>query len=105
MTIMSTDRQVAHTADLAPATVTDYSRGQIEPRRRRRDDKGQWVDTVARSQIDDRLLASALEAAGGDPNRLWFDGDGAVYVLNHSRRETCPGGGCPACRRPSFSTR
>lgn len=98
MTTMSTERHVAHTADIAPATVTAYSTGDVAPMtRQRRRDKGRWLDAVTTSQIDDRLMASALEAAGGNPNRLWFGPDGAVYVMNHTRAETCLGGGCPAC--------
>jgi hypothetical protein len=97
VTTMSTDRHVAHTADLAPATVTGYSTGEIAGYRRRRDRQGRWVDAVVRSQIDDRLLAGALEAAGGDANRLWFGADGAVWILNHQRGQTCPSPACPAC--------
>lgn len=95
---VSTDRQVAHTADLAPVTVTGYSRGKVAGYRRRRAPRGQWVSPLVARQIPAPLLSSALDAADGDPNRLWFDEDGAVYVLNHTRETTCLGGGCPACR-------
>lgn len=99
MTAMATarDRQVAHTADLAPATVTGYSTGEVAGYRRRRDRHGRWVDAVVRTQIDGRLLASSIDAAGGDPNRLWFDDDGAVWILNHVRGEHCISPACPAC--------
>lgn len=85
-------------AVLAPVTVTGFSEGTVAPvRARRRNGQGRWVDSVARSQIDDRILASSLAAAGGDANRLWFGADGAVWILNHHRGEHCISPACPAC--------
>lgn len=97
---MSTDRQVAHTADLAPATVTAASRGfETFPRQRVRARRrtGGWVSPVVAEQIPDKLLYSAIKAAGGDTNRLWFGEDGAVWILNHTRETKCPSPACPAC--------
>jgi hypothetical protein len=89
---------VRTTTNLAPQTVTDVSTGTAptyRPRKRGKD--GKWLDSVSKSQVPDRLLAGALEAAGGDPNRLWFGADGAVWILNHSRATKCPSPACPAC--------
>lgn len=94
---MSRMSSVRTTTSLAPQTVTDVSTGTAPSYRPRRRDKGRWVDAVTRTQIPEQVLTSALQAAGGDANRLWFADDGWVYVLNHTRSETCLGGGCPAC--------
>lgn len=99
---MSTDRQVAHTASLAPATVTKVAQApkfETFPRQRQRArarTKG-WVSPVIAEQIPDDLLYSAIKAAGGDTNRLWFGEDGAVWILNHTRETKCPSPACPAC--------
>jgi len=42
-------------------------------------------------------LGAALRAADGDHNRLWFDADGGVWTLNHSRDTTCISAACPMC--------
>lgn len=88
-----TTREVA---DLHPTTVTAYSRGALDPPRRRRP-AGSW-DRPTGVRIPARLLSSCLLAAGGDANRLWFGLDGAVYVLNHTRATACPSPACPACQ-------
>jgi hypothetical protein len=83
---------VRTTTSLAPQTVTDVSTGTVptvEPEYRRRDARGKWNSPVVREAVPDTLLASALEAAGGDSTRLWFGPDGAVWVLNHTRATKC----------------
>lgn len=86
-------------ASLHPATVTGFSTGAVRPATRRPSRRTGWVtDPLVRRQIDDRVLAASIRTAGGDPNRLWFDeDDGAVWILNHTRAETCPSAACPAC--------
>lgn len=88
---------VRTTTSLAPQTVTDVSTGAVPTIKPRSRDKGKWLDTVTTSHVPDRLLAGALEAAGGDANRLWFGPDGAVWILNHTRATKCPSPACPAC--------
>lgn len=86
-----------HTTSLHPATVTAHSQGHTPTYTRVERPTGTWNSTVARSQVDDRLLAGAIHAAGGDVTRLWFDGDGSVWVLNHARGQHCPSPACPPC--------
>jgi hypothetical protein len=92
---------VRTTTDIHPRTITEVSMGAGgalgSPRTRRRRD-GVWNSPLARSQVDDRVLQAAIETAGGDPNRLWFDRtDGSVWILNHSRMTTCVSPACPPC--------
>jgi hypothetical protein len=88
---------VRTTTDIHPDTVTRVSRGQVSVPRRPRAAKGTWYGPVIERQIDDRLLAQAIETAGGDPNRLWFGDDGAVWILNHTRATKCISAACPPC--------
>ena len=83
--------------DIHPQTVTAVSTGDTPQLRRQRRGKGTWNSPVARSQVPEVALHVAIERAGGDPNRLWFDTDGSVWILNHSRMTTCPSPACPPC--------
>jgi hypothetical protein len=90
---------VRTSTSLAPQTVTDVSTGTVPTRTKRTswDGRGKWNAPLRRESVPDILLASALEAAGGDANRLWFGDDGAVWILNHQRGQTCISKACPAC--------
>ena len=84
---------------LHPTTVSAVSTGQVPVVRRRRSPRGVWMSKPeTREQVPPALLASALEAAGGNANRLWFAVDGSVWVLNHGRMTSCPSPACPACQ-------
>lgn len=84
-----------HQADLAPATVTAASRGEIRlPRRRRPVMPRPILNTF---QAEAAALRLAMKLADGDPNRLWLEKDGSVLVLNHPRSERCISKACPAC--------
>lgn len=93
---------VRTTTSLTSGTVTRVSTGEVPSaavRRRKRPEApdGVWNSPVARREVDYRLLQSSIDAAGGDPNRLWFANDGSVWILNHSRGEKCVSPACPAC--------
>jgi hypothetical protein len=93
------------TTDIAAQTVERVATGQIpvpvvQPERKRRVRRsvgGTWNSPVAREQVPEELLTTARAAANGDSNRLWFGDDGAVWILNHRRGETCISKACPAC--------
>jgi hypothetical protein len=88
---------VRTTTDIHPATVTRVSTGQVKRARRPPAPRGSWYGPLVVQQIDDRVLAAAIETAGGDPNRLWFEKDGTVWILNHSRMTHCVSAACPPC--------
>lgn len=56
-----------------------------------------WGSPRTRQNAPDKLLHTALIGADGDRGRIYFGGDGQVWVLNHTRNETCPSVACPAC--------
>jgi hypothetical protein len=56
-----------------------------------------WGSHRTRRNTPTRLLTSLLTQTGGDRSRVYFGGDGQVWLLNHTREETCPSIACPAC--------
>lgn len=82
---------------LAPETVTDVSTGRVKRRRTRTPSEHPQAPATART-MPAPARRTALGLADGDANRLWFDTDGSVWTLNHSRAERCSSPACPACK-------
>jgi hypothetical protein len=83
--------------DLAPSTVTDFSTGDVEPIHTSPADRVRPRLSVRARKVHAVALAVALDAADGDPNRLWFGVDGAAWTLNHTRADRCTSPACPMC--------
>lgn len=89
---------VRTTTDIHPATVAAVAAGDVPRISLARGRRGTWNRPVARELVDRRALVKAIDLAGGDPNRLWFDRtDGSVWVLNHTRATRCTSPACPPC--------
>jgi hypothetical protein len=84
-------------ADLAPATVTGYSRGVVRALRTPSRPRLPESLPVAARAVHPDALELALSRAQGDATRLWFTEDGSVWVLNHTRAERCASMACPMC--------
>lgn len=56
-----------------------------------------WGSIKTRQNTPDKVLANLTRQTGGDRSRVYFGGDGQVWLLNHTRHETCPSVACPAC--------
>lgn len=56
-----------------------------------------WGSHRTRRNTPQKLVDSMLRQTGGDRSRVYFGGDGQVWLLNHTRDEECPSIACPAC--------
>lgn len=60
---------------------------------------GAWLttDRVIES-VPLSMLVPALVRAGDDYSRLWYDADGALWIMNHRANTSCSSPACAACR-------
>lgn len=56
-----------------------------------------WGSHRTRRNTPQKLVDAMLRQTHGDRTRIYFGGDGQVWLLNHTREETCPSVACPAC--------
>lgn len=56
-----------------------------------------WGSNKTRQNTTPQDLHRAVASAHGERERVYFGGDGALYILNHTRHEKCPSVACAAC--------
>lgn len=75
----------------APATVTRFSEGAIQPEHRRATETRKRTSKPEVRRIDPAVMKYALDLADGDASRLVLHPeDGTVTVTNHHGRKETP---------------